>query len=253
MTRIVSRAADKVTFFEVKVFLFADAAKFWMLRIEFFKSCSKRILEPAADNYLVTRSRAEHHLPDALVPYEVWQDAKGVHAHAVDSSSLCVPELVILAVDVFSDHFVQFTGIAKLKPNFSVLVFAQVAMNLVCEVDHLLTDFDADEHVVVVDNFREKLSGTHAHLDYGYFVVVFLDVNKYLLEKSHFLLEQFAHTGIFGLLGVDGVTPDKWRNFLPDWVAVILVLLAGVLLAINFGSLLWQVSCLLLNLVILHG
>ena len=84
---------------------------------------------------------------------------------------------MILVVDVFLDHFVEFASIAKLQSNFTVLVLPQVFVDLVSKVDHLLADFDSDEHVVVVENFREKLSGAHAHLNDGHFVVVFLDVD----------------------------------------------------------------------------
>ena len=112
MTGVVTRTANEVTVLEVEVFLFAYAAKLGMLRIEFLEPCPKAVLVPATNDYLVTRSRAEHHLLEALVPYEVGQDAEGVHAHAVDSGSFAVPELVTVVVNVFSDHFVQFAGVA---------------------------------------------------------------------------------------------------------------------------------------------
>lgn len=153
MTGIVTRTANKVTVLEVEVFFFANATKLWMLRIEFLESCTKGVFVPATNDYLVTWSRAEHHLLEALVPYEVGQDAEGVHAHAVDSGSFGVPELVTIVVNVFSDHFVHFAGIAKLQSDLSVLVFPQIAVDLVGEVDHLLADLNTNEHVEVIDNF----------------------------------------------------------------------------------------------------
>ena len=121
-----------------------------MLRIELFESCTKTVSVPATNNYLVSRSRAKHHLLKALVSYEVRKDTKGVHAHTVDPGSLSVPELVILVVDVFLDHFVEFASIAKLQSDFSVLVFPQVAVDLVGKVNHLLADFYSNKHVVVI-------------------------------------------------------------------------------------------------------
>ena len=84
---------------------------------------------------------------------------------------------MIFVVDVFLDHFVEFASIAKLQSNFTVLVLPQVFVDLESKVDHLLANFDADEHVVVVENFWEKLGGAHAYLDNGHFVVVFLDID----------------------------------------------------------------------------
>lgn len=95
-----------------------------MLRIEFFESCTKAVFVPATNYDLVSWPRTEHHLLETLVSNEVRQDAKGVHAHTVDSSSLWIPELVSLVIDTINDDFVEFAGVAKLKSEFTVLLFA---------------------------------------------------------------------------------------------------------------------------------
>lgn len=115
-----------------------------MLQIEFLVSCTKTVLVPAAYDHLVSRSRAEHHFLEALVSYEVRQDAKGVHAHAVDPGGLGVPELVTIFVNVISDHFVEFARVAKLQPDFSVFVLPQIIVDLVSKVDHLLANFNTN-------------------------------------------------------------------------------------------------------------
>ena len=108
VTGIVTRTANKVTVLEVEVFFFANATKLWMLRIEFLESCTKGVFVPATNDYLVTWSRAEHHLLEALVPYEVGQDAEGVHAHAGYSKSRVLPEFMIGLVGFLLDYVIEF-------------------------------------------------------------------------------------------------------------------------------------------------
>jgi len=67
---------------------------------------------PATDNHFVTWSGAEHHLLQALVSNEVWQDTEGIHAHAGNSCSLWIPELSFLAVNIFQDNLVKFAGVS---------------------------------------------------------------------------------------------------------------------------------------------
>lgn len=124
MTCIVTRTAIEIAVLEVEVLFLADAAEFRMLRIEFFESCTKAVFVPATNYDLVSCARTEHHLLETLVPDEVRQDSEGVHAHTVDSSSLWIPELVSLVVDAVDDDFIEFAGVAKLKSEFTVLLFA---------------------------------------------------------------------------------------------------------------------------------
>ena len=124
MTGIVTRTAIEIAVLEVEVLFLADAAEFWMLRIEFFESRTKAVFVPATNYDLVSCPGTEHHLLKTLVPDEVRQDSEGVHAHTVDSSSLWIPELVSLVVDAVDDDFIEFAGVSKLKSEFTVLLFA---------------------------------------------------------------------------------------------------------------------------------
>ena len=112
-----------------------------------------------------------------------------------------------------------------MQSDLAVLVFPQISVDLIREVDHLLADLNTNEHIVVFNNFGEEFGGAHSHLDNGHFVVVFLDVDQYLLEELNLLLEELAHTAVLGLLGVDGVAPDERRDLLPHRVSVVLVVL----------------------------
>ena len=100
---------------------------------------------------------------------------------------------MILVVHILKDHFVEFTRISKLQSHFSVLVFTKIVVYLIGEIDHLLIDFDAYEHVVVIEHLGEELSRSHAHLDNGYLVIVLLDVTEHFLEKCDFIQEELAH------------------------------------------------------------
>lgn len=66
-------------------------------------------------------------------------------------------------------------------------------MYLIGEIDHLLIDLYAYEHVVVIEHLGEELSCSHAHLDNGYLFIVLLDVGEHFLEKCDFILEELAH------------------------------------------------------------
>ena len=175
-----------------------------------------------------------------MVSDEVWEDAEGVHAEACDSSSLGTPELVTLLVNTIQDHVVQLASITLLEFDLTVLVLAEVGVNLKSEVDHLLADLDADEHVVVIEYLGEQLSSAHADLDDGHLVVGLFDLSQHALEELDLVLEQLTHAGVLGLLGVNGVSPDEWRHFFPNWVSVVLLLAAGAL--VGWSSVFWKLT-----------
>ena len=47
-------------------------------------------------------------------------------------------------------------------------------MNLESEIDHLLRNFNTNEHIVVIDDLGEELGSTHTNLNDGYLLVAFL-------------------------------------------------------------------------------
>ena len=160
-----------------------------MLGIELLEASSQAVSVPATNDHLVAWPGAQHHFLQALVSYEVWQDAEGVHTQASNSCSLWAPELVILVIDAFQDDIVELACISLLKFDLSILVFSEILVDLESEVNHLLADLHTYEHVVVVEYLSEQFGSAHADLDDGYLVVGLLDISQHALEEFDLILE----------------------------------------------------------------
>lgn len=182
MASVVTRAAFEVSIWEVEVLFFANSAKFWVFRVELLESSSEAVSVPAADDHLATWTSAEHHLLDTLLPDKVRQDTEGVHAHACESGSSWGPKLFSGRVNLLKENLVKFDSVSKYKSDFSVFELFKVVVDLVGKVDHLLTDLNSDNHVVVIDDLGLKFSSTHADLNESHLLVILLDIDKSLLE-----------------------------------------------------------------------
>ena len=190
---------------------------------------------PASNDHLATWSGTEEHLLDTLLPYKVRQDTEGVHAHACKSGGSWSPKLFVWTINFFQENLVKLDSISKLKSDFAVLQLSKVLMNLVGEVDHLLTDLNTNNHVVVVDNLSLKLSSSHANLDESNFSIILFDFGEGFLEESDLISEKLTHDGVLGGIGVNSITPYERRDLFPDGVTIILFLLLVRIVAAGLG------------------
>lgn len=91
-------------------------------------------------------------------------------------------------------------------------------MDLVSEIDHLLTDLNTNKHIVVINYFRKELSGTHAYFNDSTRVEVLSYFGLHLFKELDFLSKEFSHASVGCFLGIDGVSPNQRGQFLPNWV-----------------------------------
>lgn len=90
---VVGGRALEIALFEVEVLGFALSAKLRIPSVELFVASSEALLVPAANNDLTAFARAQEHLLKSQILHEVRDNAKGVHAHAVDSKGSVAPEI----------------------------------------------------------------------------------------------------------------------------------------------------------------
>jgi hypothetical protein len=127
-----------------------------------------------------------------------------------------LPEGVVSGEALVRDFLGKFGGVALHKLELAILCRGEVLMILVSIFDHLVTDLNADQNLIVIENLREELCRTHAGFNDGNLFVRFFQLSVDLLEQSNLVAEQLEHAGSCLLLNVNDIPPDAGVAVFPD-------------------------------------
>ena len=94
-----------------------------------------------------------------------------------------------------------------MKFDFSVFVCSKIVVDLVGEINHLLTDLYTNKHVVVVKNLREEFSSTHTNFNECNFFIVFFNIFEKSLVQLSLFSKKFTHGTLFFSVRVNSVAP----------------------------------------------